>query len=682
MISPGSGTGPRGRAYGRFIAAVLCAILATVPVVEVATSAPAGAAVRGPHCPPECGRVAAGDPLLAPYVTTNPGVGWLALPAADVQSYVDALKKNLARGSGRGVLANVAAGRWVWATGRFDLLILLVSSAHLAGLHLENPTKNAEDICAASHGEPASRLVQIGGIPGSVTGLCVVSSGSSARRATVVAFTRGDVAALIEVTSTSNQPIDPLTTAIVAGQQDLALPSNGVLVSNGPDLALGLFWLCVLAAVIFAIVATIRRRRSWRWPFDAAVVAIRRRQLALGVSLVAVIGAMAFSMVDFSLLHGIGNWDQSGFNDLWRSWSSSALMTFGGGYGHVFALDSALETAPALQVVVAPIARAAFGLSFPYPSVVLYPTAFLVAGPLFLSATALPICAGDRWLQYMGVTDLRRRVTVLGVMAVTLPPIALEGHPEDLVALGAMLYGLIAALEGRHRATGWWLGVALAFQFLAFLAVPIALVFLKRRQWLGAIVPMVAVPLSVLAVPLVTAPSTTLRQLLHQKVFDINGNITPTWHLDPGVGASIRGLVALAAIPAAIMLARVLPKDSQGAANLVVWALALLFALRVCEPELVPFFLAPALALFPVSASRAPWRRLVAAGALAVWLNWWVHFPVQARWSHWLILVAQLGLLGWLGLPRAPGRRDDAADGPARAPAAARPRPTSKARTA
>jgi hypothetical protein len=263
-------------------------------------------------------------------------------------------------------------------------------------------------------------------------------------------------------------------------------------------------------------------------------------------------------------------------------------------------------------------------------------------------------------MQYMSVTDVRRRVTVLAVMAITLPPIALFGHSEDLIALGAMLYGLIAALEERPRAAGVWLGVALSFQFLAFLAIPIALVLLKRRQWIQAVVPMVIAPLIVLVVPLSTDASSTLRQLLHQQVFFDMGFISPTWYLDPGVGAFIRVVVALAAIPAAFVLARVLPKDRQASANIVLWTLALLFALRVCEPELVPYFLAPTLALMPVSASRGPWWRLAGAGVLAVWLNWWLHDPVQGRWFEWLFLIAQLGLLGWLGWPRSSLEPDSA----------------------
>jgi hypothetical protein len=479
-----------------------------------------------------------------------------------------------------------------------------------------------------------------------------------------VAFDRGNVATLMEITSNSNSPIDARTAALAAQQQYLALPRGGVLVSEGGDLDLVVYWLCIVAVVVVAIVACVRRRRSWRGPFDAVREPFGRRKIALGVSLLAVIGAMAFAMLDSSVLHGSGQYEAS-FNDLWRNWADGAYLTHAGAYGHIYLLDRTLETAPALQVAIAPIARMAAGLSFPNPSVVLYPQAFWVAGPLFLAALALPLCAGDRWLQYMGVADLRRRLPVLAVMAITLPPIALFGHPEDMIALGSMLYGLVAAMEGRHRAAGWWLGVALAFQFFAFLAIPIALLFLKRRQWGPVFIRMVAVPLSVLLVPLVTEPSATLHQLLHQKVYDDAGYISPTWHLDPGGAALIRVLVALASIPVALVLARILPADRREAAHLVAWIVAALFALRVFEPELVPYFLAPTLALFPISASRASQWRFVAVCAVAIWLNWWVHVAVDERWSLWLLLIGQLAVLGWLSFPGIRlGQISDPAGGP------------------
>ncbi len=77
----------------------------------------------------------------------------------------------------------------------------------------------------------------------------------------------------------------------------------------------------------------------------------------------------------------------------------------------------------------------------------------------------------------------------------------------------------------------------------------------------------------------------------------------------------------------------------------------MLFALRVFEPELFPYFMASTLALAPISAARLPWWRLAAVCALAVWLTWWLHIAIQAKWSLWFILVAQLCLFAGLAYP-------------------------------
>jgi hypothetical protein len=597
--------------------------------------------------------VAAGDPLLVGFMTANPGVDWQAFPAADSQSYVDTLRRNVGRLGSTTADTNIAAARWNSATGGYTLLITLVSSISLAQAHLQNPLSDAADLCSARGGTAAGTPTRISGIPGSAAGSCAFQPNSPVKAAAVAAFIRGNVAVLIQISSHSSSDVSPVTVVPAAHEQYAALPPGGVPISSGGlDFGWVLIWLGILAALAFGIVGCVRRRGSWRGPFVAVAEAFGRRKVALGVSLLAVIGAMTFSMLDSTVMRGFGEWfGVATFGDFWRNWADAAYMTFAGGYGHIYVLDRTLETAPALQVVTAPIARLAFGLSFPYPSAVLYPTAFWVAGPLYLGGMVLPICACDRWLSGMGLTDMRRRLAVLGVMAITLPPIPLSGHPEDLIALGAMLYGIAAAFDGRPRATGWWLGAALAFQPFAFLAIPIAFVFLKRRQWLTALGPIVAIPLAFLIVPVAVDAGATVPQLLHQKVYDVFGYISPTWNLDPGVAAFIRSAIALASIPVAIALARLLPSSRRQGAALVIWTLALLFGLRILEPELFPYFMASTLALAPISAARLPWWRLASVCALAVWLTWWLHIAVQAKWSLWLILVAQFGLLGWLAYP-------------------------------
>ena len=84
----------------------------------------------------------------------------------------------------------------------------------------------------------------------------------------------------------------------------------------------------------------------------AVAEAFGRRKVALGVSAVAVLGAMAFSMLDSTVTRGFGEWfGVATFGDFWQNWVDAAYMTFAGGYGHIYVLDRTLETAPALQVI-------------------------------------------------------------------------------------------------------------------------------------------------------------------------------------------------------------------------------------------------------------------------------------------------------------------------------------------
>ena len=54
--------------------------------------------------------------LLVPYVTSNPGPGWLSLPDTSVQAYADQLRQQL-ESPGNGTVTNVAAARFAWDYG-------------------------------------------------------------------------------------------------------------------------------------------------------------------------------------------------------------------------------------------------------------------------------------------------------------------------------------------------------------------------------------------------------------------------------------------------------------------------------------------------------------------------------------------------------------------------------------
>jgi hypothetical protein len=70
------------------------------------------------------------------------------------------------------------------------------------------------------------------------------------------------------------------------------------------------------------------------------------------------------------------------------------------------------------------------------------------------------------------------------------PTLVFYGHPEDSLALAFALYGLLAAFDGAWVRIGIFFALAILFQPLTLLIVPIALAYVPRRRWpsLGAII--------------------------------------------------------------------------------------------------------------------------------------------------------------------------------------------------
>lgn len=84
---------------------------------------------------------------------------------------------------------------------------------------------------------------------------------------------------------------------------------------------------------------------------------VRRWRLPIFVGLVAIVGMVAYSMLEPHLVFGAKGWVESQHNDLWAGWRSAALLTYRGGYAHVYSYNIELETAPGWELFIAPIAR-------------------------------------------------------------------------------------------------------------------------------------------------------------------------------------------------------------------------------------------------------------------------------------------------------------------------------------
>ena len=197
-----------------------------------------------------------------------------------------------------------------------------------------------------------------------MSGSCEFRPHSPVKGAAVAAFVRGNVAVLIEVSSRSNSGHRPShhraggPPAVRRPSHRAESPSRAVVsTSNGS---------CSGSASSPPWHFAHRERASAdegaggdpSWPSPRRSVGARSPS---GCPSLAVVGAMAFSMLDSTIMRGFGEWfGVATFGDFWQNWADAAYMTFAGGYGHIYVLDRTLETAPALQVITAPIARLAF----------------------------------------------------------------------------------------------------------------------------------------------------------------------------------------------------------------------------------------------------------------------------------------------------------------------------------
>ncbi len=96
MHRPTGVTSRRTRFVG-VLAAVLCVAGTLLPLALItATASPAGAATTSvPRCPPDCGAVAAGDPLLVPFMTAEPGRRLAGLSGGQQPVVREFLRKNV-----------------------------------------------------------------------------------------------------------------------------------------------------------------------------------------------------------------------------------------------------------------------------------------------------------------------------------------------------------------------------------------------------------------------------------------------------------------------------------------------------------------------------------------------------------------------------------------------------------
>jgi hypothetical protein len=392
----------------------------------------------------------------------------------------------------------------------------------------------------------------------------------------------------------------------------------------------------------------------------------RRRRWPIILGAVQVVTGMAYSLWWGPLtgLYGGHYWLTSG--DVWLDYRTAHYIGWGS-FGDIYGSAAGLLTFPAYILVLAPIAMltGAWHLSETYPYVLQHPTAWLVVGPYVMAIGSFSLFAFDRLAERLGVPARRRMALCLAEAALQWPVAVIWGHPDDLIAVGLACYAFVSIMDGKWRAAGWTFGVAVAFQPLVLLVLPLLLAKADRSSIVGMVVRSAVPSVLLLAVPLGYDFHDTYR-IVQQPWYGRVQFPTPWTSMAPHAadGEVLSGpshfLTVVAGVGLGIIAWRRLWPWST-----LLGAMTIVLALRpVIEPAIAPYYLWPtfALALVLVAArsDRFGTVAVVVTGSFLVLQNhlgpWWA-------WYGAAVVGLGIAVAAGGGLPRRwqqTSARDDA----------------------
>ena len=345
----------------------------------------------------------------------------------------------------------------------------------------------------------------------------------------------------------------------------------------------------------------------------------------------------------------------------------------------LYTQPTGLVSLPGTALILVPVAAliGAAGLSLQVPGVHNpQPETWLVARPCTIALSALALFAADAVAERLGVTRQASRAVLAAAEAVALWSVSARwGHPEDAVAVGLLLYGMLALADARPGRSGWLIGAAVAVQPLVLLAVPVLAAAVAPRRLPGFLA-RAAAPAVVLLGAAAWANWGATYAAVSRQPNSAAINQPTGWtplapHLGHGMvaGGPGRLLAVLAACGCALAARRWvaagwppgLAWDPQRLEDLVWWVAVALALRSVFESVMVSYYLWPTLALAVAAASRY-WTRLLATSVCAAVVTFVAQGTWRNPWTWWLPLLVGLGLtlflarteLRWSGWRRRP----------------------------
>jgi hypothetical protein len=354
--------------------------------------------------------------------------------------------------------------------------------------------------------------------------------------------------------------------------------------------------------------------------------------------------------------------------DLWGTLIATVRLVHGN-VGGLYTHPTGLVSLPGAAVILLPcaavIAAAGFSLQIPGPHN-LHPPVWLLAGPYEIALCCVTLFAADALAEQLGVTKWKRGLLAAASAVALWNVSARWGHPEDAVAVGLLLYAVLALSRSRTALAGWLAGAAVCVQPLVLLALPMLLAPLPWRR-MPAFLVRSALPSAVLLGTAALANwHATYTSVTSQPNSPVINHPTAWTSLAPhmsntnvAAGPARLATIVLACCCALAVRRRWLAQAETAEGGSwppslladVLWWAALALALRsFFEPVMVSYYPWPVLAVALIPAATLRWIRLVAASVVAGGLTAAAQGSSHSVWVWWVPLV--IGLAGMLALSR------------------------------
>ncbi len=412
---------------------------------------------------------------------------------------------------------------------------------------------------------------------------------------------------------------------------------------------------------------------------------IRRRRVPL-------IGSAAFVLIGmltttWGPTHLMGRAEWALPYDLWGTLVATVRLSHGN-IGGIYAPGTGLISLPGAAVILLPCAAVinALGLSLQIPGPHnLHPAVWLVAGPYQMALSCITLFAADALAERLGVSLWKRALLQVASLGILWSPSPRWGHPEDAVAVGLLLYAVLAQSNDRLALAGWLTGCAICVQPLVLLAVPVQLALLPWRRMIPFLLRAAAPSAVLLAAAAIGNWHDTYTSVTSQPDSPVINHPTIWTSLAPQMAGQnvAAGPFRLATIVLACLCALVIrhrwrarlserpnreisdisdAEDPRGGSPgwpvellaEVLWWVAFALALRsFFEPVMVSYYPWPPMAVALIPAATMSWSRLLGVGVLAGGLTAAAQGPSHAVWIWWVPIVAGLVVLLALSRPRA-----------------------------